>query len=70
MSLYGDLPQAKAKGGDAAPPSTSAWSSLNKMQPAVVKKPGAAGPAFAPPPSVLRAAAAPAPGRGSGGRCV
>ncbi|PNW76444.1 hypothetical protein CHLRE_11g467591v5 [Chlamydomonas reinhardtii] len=71
MSLYGDLPQAKNSTSDAA---GAGWPDPKLMAPASLKKPAAmAAPAFKPPPSVLRAAAAGGaggPGRGGPARGI
>ncbi|KAG2432124.1 hypothetical protein HXX76_009050 [Chlamydomonas incerta] len=71
MSLYGDLPQAKNSTSDAA---GAGWPDPKLLAPSSLKKPGAmAAPAFKPPPSVLRAAAAggaSGPGRGGPARGI
>ncbi|KAG2498604.1 hypothetical protein HYH03_003353 [Edaphochlamys debaryana] len=65
MSLYGDLPQAKNSTDAGGAP--TGWGPVDaKMAPPSLKKP-APSPAFKPPPSVLRAAAA-AGGRAGPGR--
>lgn len=73
MSLYGDLPQAKNSTNDAGGAGTG-WSALDSklMPPPSLKKPAV--PAYKPPPSVLRAAAAAGTGsvsgRGGPARCA
>ncbi|KAG2439057.1 hypothetical protein HYH02_006584 [Chlamydomonas schloesseri] len=70
MSLYGDLPQAKNSSSDAA---GAGWPDPKLLAPASLKKPAAVAPAFKPPPSVLRAAAAGGaggPGRGGPSRGI